>query len=246
MLGVAGKAFLDLDQHIDIAGLKSLEDEIIEGIVRANKKIVFFYGPGCVLEKEHEGKVKHLGDVYLEIEKRPEEYQKLKKKFPDPDRLREYLGLLNRSVSYSTVVSLREITSGGYEGTSFAKNCTTTKNAALFPGLMSFAKKLPLKEIGRLDIFLSHSNIIGHLHSDGIPSVRTRLLHEFIWMRPNLDKKFYVYDKDTCVKNHVRSHSAFFNSLDQHGSDPTPFTTFSVRVDGVFTDEFKRKINLTS
>jgi hypothetical protein len=42
---------------------------------------------------------------------------------------------------------------------------------------------------------------------------------------------------------HVTSHSAWFDTVNQfHGSDPVDGLTFSIRVDGRFTDEFRAKI----
>ena len=47
----------------------------------------------------------------------------------------------------------------------------------------------------------------------------------------------------TGEKRYVESYSAWFDSVNQfHGSDARPGLSFSIRVDGVFTDEFRRRI----
>lgn len=56
-------------------------------------------------------------------------------------------------------------------------------------------------------------------------------------------KPFYVLDQHTGEKLYVDSFSAWFDTVNQyHGSDPADGLTFSIRVDGRFTDEFAAKI----
>jgi hypothetical protein len=67
--------------------------------------------------------------------------------------------------------------------------------------------------------------------------------NEFIWMRTNLDKQFYVLDPDSGERKYVTSHSAWFDSVNQyHGADAGTGLTFSIRVDGVFSDAFRAQI----
>jgi hypothetical protein len=69
------------------------------------------------------------------------------------------------------------------------------------------------------------------------------LCHEFIWMRTNFDKPFYMLDPGTGEKLYVSSHSAWFDTVNQfHGADSTGGLSFSIRVDGRFTDDFRRLI----
>lgn len=47
----------------------------------------------------------------------------------------------------------------------------------------------------------------------------------------------------TNEKLYIESYSAWFDTVNQyHGSDAREGLTFSIRVDGVFTDEFRAKI----
>jgi hypothetical protein len=47
----------------------------------------------------------------------------------------------------------------------------------------------------------------------------------------------------TNEKLYVDGYSAWFDSVNQfHGSDPVDGLSFSIRVDGVFTDEFRKQI----
>ena len=53
---------------------------------------------------------------------------------------------------------------------------------------------------------------------------------------------WWVESRPTCNRRYIRSYSAFFDSLVPHGADSAPFQTFSLRVDGHFTDEFRAEI----
>lgn len=52
-----------------------------------------------------------------------------------------------------------------------------------------------------------------------------------------------MLNHQTNEKLYVESYSAWFDSVNQyHGSDAREGLSFSIRVDGVFTDEFRAKI----
>jgi hypothetical protein len=69
------------------------------------------------------------------------------------------------------------------------------------------------------------------------------LCHEFIWFRTNLNKPFFMLDPRTGEKRTVRSHSAWFDTVNQyHGGEATGELAFSIRVDGVFSDDFRALI----
>jgi hypothetical protein len=71
------------------------------------------------------------------------------------------------------------------------------------------------------------------------------ICHEFVWFRTNLKKPFYLLNPRTKEKKYVESYSAWFDTVNQfHGSDPVDGLTFSIRVDGTFTDEFRKQIPL--
>lgn len=68
------------------------------------------------------------------------------------------------------------------------------------------------------------------------------ILTEFIHIRPNLDRPFYVRDSNTLEKFYINTRVAYWNDQDRHGGDIIMKNTFSLRVDGKFTKQFKEKI----
>jgi hypothetical protein len=112
--------------------------------------------------------------------------------------------------------------------------------AAEFGPLMKFIKSLPFEKYGRMLIIFDNEGKEVPAHRDHLnPDV----CNEFIWFRTNLSKPFYVMNNETGEKKYVESYSAWFDTVNQyHGSEAAEGLTFSIRVDGVFTDEFREHI----
>ena len=109
-----------------------------------------------------------------------------------------------------------------------------------FSELMSFIRSLPFAAMGRMLIMYDHvpRPVTPHRDHDVV-----EVCHEFVWFRTNLSKPFYMLNQHTGEKQYVSSYSAWFDTVNQyHGSDPYDGLSFSVRVDGRFTDEFRRLI----
>jgi len=113
-----------------------------------------------------------------------------------------------------------------------------TEEADAFAGLMDFIATLPFERTARMMIIYDDvaRPVSAHRDHDS-----TDLLHEFVWFRTNLDKPFYMLDPRTGEKLYVRSHCAWFDTVNQfHGGDGRDGLTWSIRVDGVFTKAFRR------
>nr|WP_295373014.1 hypothetical protein [uncultured Sphingosinicella sp.] len=120
----------------------------------------------------------------------------------------------------------------------------STPDADEFSELMSFIETLPFKATGRIIIMYDPSGraVSAHRDHDSLD-----LCHEFVWFRTNLDKPFYMLDPETGERLYVRSHAAWFDTVNQyHGGDATGRLSFSIRVDGVFTDAFRAQIPFPS
>ena len=115
-----------------------------------------------------------------------------------------------------------------------------TEAADEFSSLVDFIETLPFSATGRMLIIYDDSARSVPAHRDHLSA---EVCHEFVWFRTNLSKPFYVLNHHTGEKQYVESYSAWFDTVNQfHGSDAHEGLTFSVRVDGRFTDAFKRRI----
>jgi len=115
-----------------------------------------------------------------------------------------------------------------------------TEATSEFSLLMDFIATLPFKSTGRMLIMYDNISRAVTAHRDHAES---DICHEFVWFRTNLRKPFYLLNPRTNEKKYVESYSAWFDTVNQfHGSDAVEGLTFSIRVDGTFTDEFKSQI----
>ena len=106
--------------------------------------------------------------------------------------------------------------------------------------LMDFIETLPFEATGRMLIMYDDVARPVSPHRDHI---ETELCHEFVWFRTNLNKPFYMLNHETDEKQYVDTYTAWFDSVNQfHGTDPVDGLSFSIRVDGRFTDEFRTRI----
>jgi hypothetical protein len=115
-----------------------------------------------------------------------------------------------------------------------------TPHAEEFAMLMDFIATLPFKATGRM--LIMYDDVLRQVppHRDHL---ETETCHEFVWFRTNLKKPFYMLNPATGEKKYVSTYSAWFDSVNQfHGSDGYDGLSFSIRVDGKFTDEFRNSI----
>jgi hypothetical protein len=116
--------------------------------------------------------------------------------------------------------------------------------AAGFALLMDFIKTLPFAATGRILIMYDASGRAVSAHKDHDD---TDLCHEFIWFRTNLRKPFYMLDPATGERAYVAGYSAWFDTVNQfHGADASGELSFSIRVDGIFSEEFRNSIPFPS
>lgn len=115
-----------------------------------------------------------------------------------------------------------------------------TPEADEFAPLMEFIETLPFAATGRILIMYDADGRAVSAHKD---HDSVELCHEFVWLRTNLSKPFYMFNPDTGERAYVRGHSAWFDTVNQfHGADASGGLSFSIRVDGVFDDTFRRQI----
>lgn len=115
-----------------------------------------------------------------------------------------------------------------------------TPEAEEFAPLMEFIATLPFAATGRMLIMYDASGRPVSAHKDHDSA---ELCHEFIWFRTNRSKPFFMLNPDTGERAYVAGHAAWFDTVNQfHGADASGGLSFSIRVDGVFDDEFRSRI----
>jgi len=119
--------------------------------------------------------------------------------------------------------------------------------AKFFPEVTKWIENLittnVFSHIGRASFFIQESGGISFEHRD--PSVDpdfSDVLSEFIHIRINLNRPFYVRDKETLEKFYINTCVGYWNDQDWHGGDSILEPSYAFRVDGVFTDDFRKCI----
>jgi hypothetical protein len=162
------------------------------------------------------------------------------------------------------ILNLRTTTSNHYAADSYTfteddwKTYSWVDYIEEHPNLKEFVESLPMDRLGIVTVFYNEHYIpLGH-HRDFnyFPRERSNKpetfphRQELIWFRFNLDRPFYLFDLDEksgTVKERVpvQGYSAFFNHHNWHGNfDSYPNSSITVKVEGKFTDEFRKQIGI--
>lgn len=244
MKGIGGRPYIDCQEHIDIQTLKDMNMEICMGIAASDIK-AGVYGPG-VVESERYGNFM-LMKSKLARDPASDEFGWNRMTHNQQNTFAKlYFHLYNPS----TVVYLREPAKGidpliAYRKKAFNEGWEWTNNVKNFPKLKTWLDSLigtVFQEYGRILFFLHEHDCKLLTHRDGIASVPHR--NEFLWINPTGIKKFFVYDETKDQRHDVNSPVVFFNDLDMHGGDTNECMTWTLRIDGVFTEEFRRRVNI--
>lgn len=122
----------------------------------------------------------------------------------------------------------------------YKEHWTPTANIQNFPLLQTWINESNIfKQVGRQIVFiqLQNSSTPRHVDQDLKHAPEEyRNNSEFIWITsPSMGKKLFVNDVQT-------SYIAWFNSYKEHYTLSEPGLRWSIRIDGLFTDDFKEKL----
>lgn len=97
-------------------------------------------------------------------------------------------------------------------------------------------------DFGRVIIFVNYPGSETPTHKD-YPNIKDYSNDQFVLINFfKGDKNFYVYDADTDSKLYLPGHCNWFNTGEFHGCDPVARACYTIRIDGVFTDEILAKV----
>jgi hypothetical protein len=106
------------------------------------------------------------------------------------------------------------------------------------------------ESIGRVIFFHCEAGGIPFEHRDldgekGLQEGYTDNVNEFIHIRPNTKKPFYLWDPEKKNRVYINSRAAFWNDQDWHGGDAVMQQSYGLRIDGKFTDAFRKQLGLS-
>ena len=236
--GVNGLPYYNLDQFLDIDSFNNLFDELAVGISKSwvDKGVV-----SCGV-RETETQLE-LCSVLNSPQKYLNSHQlKILDKLDNLHQKAWYCSLiLPIHHPYSLVFLRRE---RDFWKKQYSDFCDWTENAQYFPETIEFIKRLPFQEFGRIVLFITEPNEETLIHYDGGSADSLKNANtEMIYFRPGSNKKkIFIWDDSAKKEYLINSTASFWNDLDYHGVHASNGKTFSLRIDGVFTNSFRQSL----
>lgn len=262
--GINGQPYIDVEPFIDIERFANLHPEICKGLALARE----FAKEGSWIEPGHRESDmsytvnwKPVQTAFKEYMALPEDHPiKISGKDIFPKDFKDYRqrnlftrylkAALNANDPYIYYFLWEE---GDWNDRT--KEKSRTEESKYFPGLVQWVENLVdtgvFKSLGRVMIFLCDADGIQWEHRDlngknGMLASNEYTPHrsEFIHLRPRLGRGFYLWDYEGRNKIFMNSRAVFFNDQDWHGGERGNSQTYSLRVDGKFTDEFRKTLGI--
>jgi hypothetical protein len=239
--GIHNNPYIDLTNHIDLESYDKLLPEIYRGFATARHLLI----DGFQTIKTNSGRPGKFKALYQALEEL--------KALPDNDIIKQGA----QGLDYNQLTTYLKYALNGYDSYSKyilfedCKHELVLKEAAHhFPNLMKWVENLKTSGVFSViegaGFFLLEGGGIPFEHCDpaepGVDVTNDFNIPEFIHIKPDLDRPFYLFDPETDEKFYINSRVSWWNERDWHGGDPVLKPTFAFRIDGIFTDEFRSKV----
>jgi hypothetical protein len=258
--GINGKEYYDLEEYIDIDKFLKMQPEIYRGFADARMyaKEGTWMAPGFTFD-DMSYKV-HWKPIYQAVE----EYLKLPDNDPvkqggwdlycnikDHETRNRFTRYLKMSMgAYDPYIYYFLWEEGSWDDRTAPRKLTP--EAKYFPSVVEWVESLITKNvfenIGRVIFFHCEADGIPFEHRDldaknGVNVVKPHR-NEFIHIRPNTKKAFYLWDPETKNKTYINTRAAWWNDQDWHGGEKIIEQSYSLRIDGKFTEQFRKTLGI--
>lgn len=239
--GIFGQPYLDLSQYVNLQEFDKLHPEICRAFVLGKNHA----GQGNLqLDKSDQENVNldtycgEVNPVWLMYE----QYLKL----PDNDPIK----LAGKDLDEEQLILYIKYAFGAYNPwqvyTVFYEEHDLRVRSPIyemFPGLVKWINELPIfSKITRAYFLLIEQDGISIEHCD--PSEHPDIPREFIHIKSCDSRPFYVRETKDSEKIYMDTRVSYFNDQDWHGGEGSKKTTYSLRIDGSFTEEFRKKLEV--
>jgi hypothetical protein len=237
MINILGQAYLSLDEHLDTKKFDSIIDEIVIGIAKSK----YAAGPTNTGSGYLDTTIPSTFEIHKTILKdSTHPYHSTIKQLKNWEPF-VFIQYKWPSHALGQCLVLRSPGIGLYETKHDPDQCKDFSIISNFTPLMDWlVSENIFQHIGRIVIFLNdpNSRVLEHRdYSDGISRK-----DQFIWISPLGSKKFYV--RDDSKKIYFDSRFCYFDNANIHGADSINHASFSIRIDGTFSENFLDKTNL--
>lgn len=257
--GINGHAYFDMSAHLDLQEFDNLQPEIIRGFAEAREfaKEGTWMAPGFTFSNmSYRVSWKPIYEAMSEFLALPDSDpikqagMPLYKDFKDFRQRNKFTRFLKMAMgAYDPYIYYYLWEEGSWDDRTAARKLTP--EADYFPNVVKWVEQLQgtvFEHIGRVIFF--------HCDHDGIPFEHRDLdarngmdvtfphRNEFIHVRPNTKKAFYLWDPETKDKTYLNTRAAWWNDQDWHGGERIMEQSYSLRIDGKFTEEFRKQLGI--
>ena len=233
--------FIDLEKHIDLTEWDNLKPEICRGIATAKDLawdgIHFTYGEICPGAQGIT--VTPLWHMVKSWKDLPEDDAfKIAGKDLNHNQLTDYLKYSVGAYDFYRIYPVI----GEYN---VLGECSTH-----FPGLIKWIHSLVdsgvFQSLYQVNIITVDSGGIPWEHRDPPSESPSSTLSEFVHIKTDCDRPFYIVDPATGDRVFMNTRAAWWNETVWHGGLPIQRPTYTLRINGTFTDEFRTRIGAES
>jgi hypothetical protein len=259
ILGINNTPYYNMEPYLDMATFDRLQPEIIRGFADAREfaKEGTWMKPGFTFDnmsyKPNWKPIYQAMEEFMELPTDDPIYQggiDLFKDFKNYKQRNKFTRYLKMAMgAYDPYIYYFLWEEGSWDDRTAARKLT--EEAEYFPNVVKWVEQLQgtvFEHIGRVIFF--------HCEADGIPFEHRDLdakngmnqtfphRNEFIHIRPNTKKAFYLWDPESKNKTYLNTRAAWWNDQDWHGGEQIMEQSYSLRIDGKFTAEFRKKLGV--
>jgi hypothetical protein len=257
--GINGIPYFDMEHYLDMETFQQLQPEIIQGFAEAREfaKEGTWMVPGFTFDDM--SYIPNWTPIYkamTEFMALPDDDPikkaglPLYRDFKDYKQRNKFTRFLKMAMgAYDPYIYYFLWEEGSWDNRTAPRKLT--EEAQYFPNVVRWVESLVgtvFEDIGRVIFF--------HCEADGIPFEHRDLdakngmnvvmphRNEFIHIRPNTKKAMYLWDPETKNKTYLNTRAAWWNDTDWHGGERIMQQSYSLRIDGKFTEEFRKKLGI--
>lgn len=261
LIGINDNPYYNMEPYLDMATFEKLQPEILTGFALAREyaKEGTWMKPGFTFEdmsyKLSWKPIYQSMDEFMELPKDDPIYQAGLKLMPTDFKNFQQRNIFTRYLkmamgAYDPYIYYYLWEEGSWDDRTAPRKLTP--EAKFFPGVVKWVEDMIkdriFENIGRVIFF--------HCEADGIPfehrdldaknGVNQTFPHrnEFIHIRPNTKKAFYLWDPETKNKTYLNTRAAWWNDQDWHGGEQIMEQSYGLRIDGKFTEQFRQELGI--
>jgi len=261
MIGINNNPYYNMEQYLDMSEFERLQPEIITGfaVAREFAKEGTWMAPGFTFENmSYRINWKPIYEAMNEFMALPEDnlikqagMKLMPADFKDFKERNKFTRFLKMAMgAYDPYIYYYLWEEGSWDNRTAERKLT--EEAEYFPNVVKWVEKTItdgiFEHIGRVIFF--------HCEADGIPFEHRDLdakngmnvtfdhRNEFIHIRPNTKKAFYLWDPESKNKTYLNTRAAWWNDNDWHGGEKIIEQSYSLRIDGKFTEHFRKKLGI--